>query len=84
MVAGVATDELEFRWLNMWPISRRHGDVGTETHNILHTIKMGRLWPVMAIMRQLSLGDLTENPIPESDTGLQGSFRGMGSFFDIC
>jgi hypothetical protein len=37
----------------MWPISRRHGDVGTETHNILHTIKMGRLWPVMAILRQL-------------------------------
>jgi hypothetical protein len=46
VVAGVATDELEFQLLNIWLFWRGHGDVGTETHHILHTIKTGSDWPV--------------------------------------
>ena len=49
MVAGVATDELEFQLLNIWLFWRGHGDVGTETHHILHTIKTGSDWPVSAV-----------------------------------
>ena len=50
MVARVSTDELEIQLLNIWLFGRRHGDIGTETHNILHTIKTGSDWPVMAVM----------------------------------
>ena len=49
MEARVSTDELEIQLLNIWLFGRRHGDIGTETHNILHTIKTGSDWPVMAI-----------------------------------
>jgi hypothetical protein len=32
--------------LNTWLLLRRHGDIGDETHHILHTTKTGTDWPV--------------------------------------
>ena len=55
MVAGVATDELEFQLLNIWLFWRGHGDVGTETHHILHTIKTGTDWPVILLIALIEL-----------------------------
>jgi hypothetical protein len=46
VVAGVATDVVEFQLLKVWLLGRGHSEVGTETRHILQIIKTGTNWPV--------------------------------------
>jgi hypothetical protein len=39
-----------------WSAQQKDGKIGTERHSILHTIRMGRDWPVKSVTRTESDG----------------------------
>jgi hypothetical protein len=55
-VPEIATDQLENQLLKIRHFSRRHGGIGTETHNTLHTIKLAP-YGVFVVVGERSGGD---------------------------
>ena len=51
-----------FQLLSTWLSWRRQGDIDTETHHILHTIKTGTVWPVISLISFFNLRAICDRP----------------------